>query len=234
MANKEIEIDKRMSEAESEVGEFISRSEQFIENNKKNITVGILILAGLIGLILAYNYLYLTPKNERAARAVFKGEHYFLRDSFNLALNGNGVDYDGFEHIIDQYGSTKSGNLAKAYAGICYYNLGDMESAIKHLKSFKSKESNISPAVTGLIGDCYVNAGEVEKGISFFEKAASKANNDFLSPVYLKKAAIAYESLERYDDALKVYTTIKTKHAASVEAADIEKYITRARLLAEK
>jgi tetratricopeptide (TPR) repeat protein len=232
MANRE--TGKKVTTAEQEVGEIVSRSEQFIENNKKNITFGIVAIALVIGAILAYNYLYSAPKNKNAAIAIFKGEHYFMKDSFNLALYGNGVDYDGFESVIEQYGGTKAGNLAKAYAGICYYKAGDMENAIKHLKSFKSDDDNIAPAIIGLIGDCYVESGDVKQGISYFEKAASNADNDFLSPVYLKKAGIAYESLQQYDNALKAYTAIKEKHAASMEAADIEKYIVRARLSANK
>jgi tetratricopeptide (TPR) repeat protein len=226
MANKETK--KGIANAEQEVGEIVSRSEQFIENNKKNITFGIIAIAIVTGLVLGYHHLYSVPKNKNAAVAIFKGEQYFMKDSFNLALNGNGIDYDGFEYIIKQYGGTKSGNLAKAYAGVCYYKTGDMESAIKHLKSFKSSDDNISPAIIGLIGDCYVESGNVKEGISYFEKAATKANNDFLSPVYLKKAGIAYESLQLYDNAVKAYTTIKEKHAASMEAMDIEKYIIRA------
>ncbi len=228
MANQETE--KKIANAEKEVGEIVSRSERFIENNKKNITYGIIAIAVIIGAIMAYSHLYQIPKNKNAAVAIFKGEQYFQKDSFNLALNGNGFDYDGFEQIIKQYGGTKSGNLAKAYAGICCYKTGDMESAIKHLKSFKSDDDNISPAIVGLIGDCYVESGDVKQGISYFEKAASKANNDFLSPIYLKKAGIAYESLQQYDNAVKAYTAIKEKHAASMEAMDIEKYIVRAQL----
>lgn len=226
MANQETE--KKIANAEKEVGEIVSRSEKFIENNKKNITYGLIAVAVIIGAVMGYHQLYLAPKNDNAARAIFRGEQYFQRDSFNLALNGNGVDYDGFEHIIKQYGGTKSGNLAKAYAGICYYKTGDMASAIKHLKSFKSNDDNIAPAIIGLIGDCYVESGDVKQGISFFEKAASKANNDFLSPIYLKKAGIAYESLQQYESAVKAYTAVKEKHAASMEAMDIEKYIIRA------
>ena len=67
------------------------------------------------------------PQEKKAAAAIFKGEQYFAKDSFNLALNGNGADFDGFEGIIDQYGSTASGNLAKAYAGICYFKMGETE-----------------------------------------------------------------------------------------------------------
>jgi len=226
--------EKKLTNAQKEVGEIVSRTEKFIENNKKNITYGLIAVAIVIGAVMGYNQLYKIPKNSNAAIALFKGEFYFLQDSFNLALNGNGIDFDGFEFIIQQYGSTKSGNLAKAYAGICCYKLNDLESAIKHLKSFKSKDDNIAPAIIGLIGDCYVEAGDIDQGISFFEKAASKANNDFLSPIYLKKAGIAYENLQQYENAVKAYTTIKEKHAASVEAMDIEKYIVRAQIFAKK
>jgi tetratricopeptide (TPR) repeat protein len=231
MANKESE---KATKAEIEVGEFVSRSEKFIENNKKNITYGIIAVAVLIGAALAYHSLYLKPKAINAALALFRGEEYLMKDSFNLALNGNGIDYDGFEYIIDKYGGTKQANLARAYAGICYYNLGDNESAVRHLKSFKSDDENISPAIIGLIGDCYVDAGDVKEGITYFEKAAANASNDFLSPLYLKKAGLAYEELRQYDDAIKVYTAIKEKHAASMEASDIEKYIIRAQILAKK
>ena len=226
MANQETE--KTIANAEKEVGEIVSRSERFIENNKKNITYGIIAVAVVIGAIMAYNGLYLAPKNNNAAIAIAKGQNYFDRDSFNLALNGNGVDYDGFEHIIKQYGSTKSGNLAKAYAGICYHEIGDMESAIKHLKSFNSSDEYISPAMIGRIGDCYVELGDIKQAISYFEKAASEANSDFLSPIFLRKAGLAYEKLKDYDKAAKTYTVIKEKYAASMEAMDIEKYIQRA------
>ncbi|MDR3308831.1 MAG: CDC27 family protein [Tannerella sp.] len=232
MANQHSE--KKTTTAEKEVGELVSRSEQFIENNKKNISYGILGLAAIVAVVMAINYLYLQPKSKNASLAIYKGEQYFQKDSFNLALNGNGVDYDGFEQIIDQYGGTKSANLAKAYAGVCYYKTGDYESAIKHLKSFDSDDDNIAPAIIGLIGDCYVDAGDTKQGIAFFEKAASKASNDFLSPIYLKKAGIAYESLQQYDAAVKAYTAIKERHAASMEAMDIDKYIVRAQSAAKK
>ena len=151
-----------------------------------------------------------------------------------MALNGNGADFQGFAKIADTYGHTVAGNLAKAYAGICYFKLGQNEKALKMLKSFSGKDNMVSPAIVGLIGDCYVNMGKTEEGISYFEKAASEASNEVVSPVYLKKAGIAYESLKKYDDAIKAYTSIKEKYFNSMEAADIDKYITRATFLKGK
>ena len=215
-----------------EVEELVSRSELFIENNSKKIIFGILAIAVIVGAFLGYQHGYVAPQQKKAAAAMFKGEQYFARDSFQLALNGNGADYEGFA-IADEYGFTDAGNLAKAYAGICYFKLGDNDKAIDMLKSFSANDQMVSPAIVGLIGDCYVNAGNVKEGISYFEKAAKSADNEVISPIYLKKAGIAYESLQQYADAVKSYTQIKEKYFNSMEAADIDKYIARATALAK-
>lgn len=217
---------------ELEVEEIVSKSEQFIENNSKKIIYGIIAIAIVVGAVLGIKNFYLNPQQKKASAALFKGEQYFAKDSFSLALNGNGADYEGFEAIIDQYGSTDAGNLAKAYAGICYFKMGDTQKALDMLKSFDGKDEMVSPAITGLIGDCYVNMGDTQKGISYFEKAAKEASNEIISPVYLKKAGIAYESLKQYKEAVKAYTAIKDNYFTSLEAADIDKYITRASALA--
>jgi Uncharacterized protein conserved in bacteria len=228
MANK-----KKKTEPEIEVDEILSRSEQFIEKNKKSLIYGVVGVAVLIALVLAYNYMYISPLSERAEKAIYKGQQYFERDSFAVALFGNGFDYEGFDAIIDQYGSTKTGNLAKAYAGICYYKLGDPHSAIKKLKSYKGGNNQLMPRVTGLLGDCYVSIGETKEGIKYFEEAASKANDANISPIYLKKAGIAYESLNQYNDAIRVYSIIKDKYYQSIEAGEIDKYILRAEHLSQ-
>ena len=216
-----------------EVEELVSKSELFIETFSKKIISGIIALIVVVGAIFAYRQLYSLPRQQKASTALFKGEQYFARDSFQLALNGNGADYDGFEAIIKEYGSTDAGNLAKAYAGICYAKLGENEKALNYLKSFSASDNMISPAVTIALGDCYVNMDNTKEGIKCFEKAAKDANNVVLAPIALKKAGIAYESLKQYKEAVKAYTTIKEQYFNSMEAADIDKYITRASELAK-
>ena len=216
-----------------EVEELVTRSELFIETNSKKIIFGIIAVTVLVAAILGYKYGYLAPQQKKAEAAIFKGEYYFGIDSFALALNGDGIGYEGFNAIIDQYGNTKTGNLAKAYAGICCYKLGDYEQAIDLLKSFSADDNMVSPTIIGLIGDCYLDSGNTEEGVSYFEKAAKAADNEVISPVYLKKAGFAYESLKQYDKAIKAYQTIKEKYYTSVEASDIDKYITRASALAQ-
>ena len=86
----------------------------------------------------------------------------------------------------------------------------------------------VSPAVTGLIGDCYVNMGNTKEGISYFEKAAKESDNAVFSPIYLKKAAAAYEKVGNNEAAVKLYQEIKDKYPTSNDARGIERYIERA------
>ena len=155
-----------------------------------------------------------------------KSQAAFATDSFRVALEGKGVQSIGFKEIASQYSITPSGKLAAAYAGICYYKLGQYENAIKYLTQFSSNDNYFSVSVLGLTGDCYVNLNENEKAISYFEKAADK-ENAVLSPVYLKKLGLIYETLSQPEKAEKAYTKIKEKYPKSSEASDIDKYIAR-------
>ncbi|MEI7676166.1 MAG: tetratricopeptide repeat protein [Bacteroidales bacterium] len=212
------------------VQEVLSRSEQFIEKYQKQIFIGLAVVVIAVSGGMAFKYAYLNPKEQKAEAALFKGEMYFQQDSFRLALNGNGVDYIGFEGVIDDYDITKTANVAKFYAGICYKNLGNYEKAINYLKDFSSDDKMLKPAAITAIGDCQVELGNIEDAAASFVKAAKVANNDLLSPINLKKAGLAYENLKKFDKAIEVYTTIKEKYFNSPEAADIDKYIERAKL----
>jgi tetratricopeptide (TPR) repeat protein len=230
MSNKSHSSDSKVvdNNLEHNVGELFSKSEQFIEKNKKLIIGGITVIVLIVVGVVVVRHLYLAPKEKEALNAIFRGQHYFQQEQWDKALYGDSVQYIGFEEIADEYSLTRTSKLAKAYAGICYYHKGDYEKAAACLKKFSAGDQLIDPVITGLIGDCYVDMDQVENGIDFFLKAASKADDSTISPIYLKKAGRAYEHLGNYTKAVKTYTAIKEKYPAGVEAQDIDKYIERA------
>jgi len=228
MSNKAKNTKAGENEFESSVGEIFSKSEQFIENNKKSILIGVSLVILIVVGIIGTRHGYLLPKEKEAQDAIFRGQNYFQNEEWDRALYGDSAQYIGFEEISKKYSFTKTAKLAKAYAGICLYQKGEFDKAINYLKGFDASDKLVSPAVTGLVGDCYVEMDKTKEGIDFFLKAAKKADDQFVSPIYLKKAGHAYESLNDYKKALEVYTTIKEKYPASREGQDIEKYILRA------
>lgn len=210
----------------------LSGSERFIENNQKMITNVVLGIMVVILGFMAYSRFVVSPKEVEAQSQIFAGEMLFEQDSFRIALEGDG-NFMGFEYIVDQYGSTASGNLARYYTGISYYKLGDYESAIKFLNKFKAEGEMMPPIKAGAIGDCYVELGDHSKAISSFKKAASYKNS-FTAPIYLKKCGVAHEANGEQSKAIKCYEDIKAQYPSSTEASDIDKYIARAVAIAAK
>ncbi|GHT76863.1 hypothetical protein AGMMS50262_16300 [Bacteroidia bacterium] len=219
------------TQVEKNVGDIISKTDQFIDKHLKNLLIAVGVVILIVVGILAFRHFYLIPKEKEAEEAIFPGQMYFANQQWEIALNGDSVNYIGFEGIIDEYGTTSTANLAKAYAGLCQYQLGDYESALKNLKAYSGKEQLFAAQVTGAIGDCKVNLGQVKEAVADFKAAADKANNSLLSPIYLNKAAAAQESLGNYKEALALYNTIKSKYPGSSEAATVDKYIDRAKAL---
>lgn len=211
------------------VHEALTRSEQFIERNKNKLFVALLAVVLVVGGYFAFQHTYLQPKEREAEAAIFRAQHYFEVDSFKLALNGN-AEFLGFEDIISEYGMTKTANLATAYAGISYMRLGEYDKAIKYLKDFNAKDQMVSHVMVGAIGDCYVYMGNVNEGVKHFESAANKADNNLISPLYLKKAGIALASEKNYTGAVAMYEKIKNQYPTSAEAMDIDKYIEQSKL----
>jgi len=222
MSNKE---EKKHDELEN-VEHALTASEAFIEKYQKQIIYGVGAIVLIVLLVLSVRNFYLNPREVSAQNEMYKAQNFFAKDSFKVALEGDGVNFIGFKNVISDYGFTPSANLASAYAGICYYKLGQYDNAIKYLSQFDAENNYFSVAVIGLTGDSYVEKGETSKAIGYFEKAAG-FENDIISPVYLKKAGLVYESLKDLEEAEKCYLTIKEKYPKSTEAADIEKYIAR-------
>lgn len=208
------------------VQETLNKAELFIDDHKNVISYAVIGILAIVAIVFAVKRYYLEPKNNEASAAMFGAEQYFQRDSFNLALNGDG-NYAGFLDVIDNYGITQTAKLANYYAGLCYMYTGDYESAISHLKKFKSKDITLSSVALGVIGDAYVELGDEAQGASYYEKAAANAKNDFTTPLYMNKAAQVYEKLGNYKKALSLYTAIKNDFAMSQEAMNADKNIEK-------
>ena len=226
MAKKKKETQDTSAEA---LQNALTKTEQYIENNQKSLTIIVLAIVVIVGLFLGYKKLYIAPKEAEAQVQIFPAEQYFEKDSFNLALFGDG-NYLGFVDIISNYGPTKTGNLANYYAGICYRALGDYDLAIEHLKKFNPKDRMIGSVAYGSIGDCYVQLGRLDDAAKYYVKAANYGKNTFTTPLYLMKAGTVYEELGQFSEALKVYNRIKTDYSKSTEARDAEKHIARVNL----
>ena len=213
------------------VEDALTQSEAFLIKYKNAIIGGVVAVIIIVAGFIMYKNLYAEPREEKAQAALFKGQEYFEQDAFEQALNGDSSGYTGFLKVADEYSGTKAANLAKAYAGICYAQLGKYEEAVKMLDSFNGKDQMVAPAILGAAGNCYAQLGQLDKAASTLLSAADKADNNTLSPIFLIQAGEILVKQGKYDDAVNAYTKIKDKYFQSYQAMDIDKYIEQAKLM---
>jgi len=209
----------------SELENALTKTEIVLQNHQKQITTVVAIIIVVVVGYIGFKKFYIQPKEKSAQSQMFMAEQYFEKDSFNLAINGDG-NYLGFIDIIDKYGITKSAKLANYYAGISYLNLGNYQEAVNYLNKFSSEDLLLTPVCEGAKGDAYLEMNKNKKALSCYKKAISY-KNDFTAPIYLMKAALVYESEGNNKKALEAYQEIKDNYPESTEGREIDKYISR-------
>jgi tetratricopeptide (TPR) repeat protein len=212
----------------TEVESALTKTEQFLEANSKliGIVIGAIVVVsvGYLGL----KKFYLEPRSTNAQEQMFMAQNYFEKDSFNLALNGDGTN-PGFLDIIDDYGSTEAGNLANYYAGISYLHIGQYDNAIQYLKKFDTDDLLLGPIAVGAQGDAQLELGKTEKALDLYTEAYKMSKNELTAPIYMLKAGELLESSNKQAEALKLYEVIKQKYPETNEGRSIDKYIARAK-----
>ncbi len=225
MTKKKTEQVDNLQELES----ALTKTEQFIEDNQKIISYVVAGLILVVAVFLGFKKFYVQPQEKEANSQMFMAENYFEKDSFNLAINGDG-NYLGFLDIIDDYGITKAANRAKYYTGISYLHLGQYEEALDYLNDFKSDDLLLAPVAEGAKGDAYLELGDSDKALKQYKKAYSEVKNELTTPVYMMKAAKLLESSNELEQALALYQDIKKQFPTSAEATNADRYIARVKI----
>lgn len=175
------------------IEELTDKTEQFIENNSRNLIIAIAAVAVVIVGVVGYGKFMVEPAELEANEHVWRAEQYFMMDSVDLALNGDGL-YPGLLEVIDNHGGTKAASRSGYEAGILLRQQGDFAGAIEAFEGAGLQDDILSTLATINIGDCEVELGNFDAAASAFDRAASMAGSsigeDYLAPIALYKGAL--------------------------------------------
>lgn len=213
------------------VAEAVSKTEKWFEENGKKVIIALVVLLILVGGSYAYKY-FVVDKNEAAAsELIVAAQENFAAENpnYELALNGD-ESGAGFLDVIEQYGSTNAGNIAKHYAGICYLRLGDLDNAAKYLAEYNAVGGSVVAEIIdaqnlGLQGDVAVEKGNYAEAVKLFGKAVDASENNYTAPYYLLKKAAALAAAGEAEAAKACYKSIVVKYPNSAEAREAEKLL---------
>ena len=218
--------DKNTSGAPQDLSD---KTEQFIENNSRNLTMAIGAVALVIVSVVGYGKLVTEPAELEANENAWRSEQYFMRDSVDLALNGDGL-YPGLYDIVDEHDGTTAAARARYEIGTILRSQGDYQGAIEAFEEAGLQDDVLSVLSQINIGDCAVELGDYSAASSAFNKAASASRSsigeDYLSPIALYKGALVDLELgdrgaakDKLDRILADYPTSNVKATAEGLAA---------------
>ncbi len=226
MANKKEQEIRKTEKTIENIEESLTRSEEFIIKNQNSLIIGVLIILAIVLGYFGYQKYIIEPKTQDAQEQIYAAQQFFESDSLNKALFGDG-NHLGFVDIADEYSSTKPGNLANYYAGICFLKKGDYDKAIDYLTKFKVDDELVGPMAQGALGDAYLEKGDQAKAVSQYLKAATMNNNSFTASLFYFKAGETYELMGKNQEALDNYTIIRNKYPTTKYGSNIDRYIAR-------
>ena len=200
--------------------------------NKKYINYAMTaVIVIVIGIII-----YTNNRNANNVKAATElGKVFGLYDAaannpsqFKLAIDGQperGIM--GLKALVDNYGGTESGQLARFYLATAYLNLGRYDEALRNFEDFSGGGTLLKAVALAGIARCYEAKGEPAKSAPYFEKAAGVSAKDLAVPDYLNSAARCYGLAGDRDKALNLYKRIKKEFPASTFAREADRYISQ-------
>ena len=219
-------MEKQIEDKNTEMGNVITRSEQFIQKNQKTLIIAVAVVLVVILAIFGLRRWYFQPREERAASEMFAAEQWFSQGDFQKALDGDDT-FRGFLGVADSYGGTKAGNMARYYAGICNLRLGNYDEAARWLKKYNGKDTFTRPLATIALGDAEMEMGNTKQAVDHYSKAANMEKNFVTTPTALFKAGMGYMMLGDNAKAVDCFKQVKN-YPESTEYSEIDKYIALA------
>lgn len=198
------------------------------QQNKKTVNG---VLTGLVVLaVVIVAYLNnVNSNNLKATSELGKITSYYDQAKYDVAINGNlQENVRGLQAIVDDYGSTKAGELATFYLANCYFAQANYEKALQYFLDVDVSDELVSVSALSGAAACYEAQGNFEKAASTFEKAAFKNSKDVNAAENMFHAAKNYLAAGNKEKAAELFKKIKKDHQTAAIARDIDRWIAQA------
>lgn len=197
-----------------------------MENRNQNLLLvsAALVISLFVAVFFVFNYR--EKKDAKAQAAMYRAIYHFEAGDYTKALNGEEAT-TGLLEVIKTYSGTKTAHLARFYAGVCYMKQAQYEKAIEQLGQCKIDDWLLQARAYCLLGDAHSQKKAYKEAASYYEKAASYKENPAFSPVYLTKAAFAYEESQQLDKAIQCFEKTISKFPKSEYRSIAKKHLSR-------
>lgn len=209
ITHKEIKKDKLVT------GYFEARNWLDSDENKKKVYIGIAAVVVIVAGIFLYTS-NRNAKNEEAEVKLSAVISLYEQGKYPEAMNGDpAAGIMGLNAIVNEYGSTNSGETAKLYLGNCFFNLKDYDNALKQFDSYSGSNDIVKSSCISGIGAIYEAKGDLKKAGEYYEKAANVNKGVVINQENLFYAIRAYTNAGDKESARRIFASLKEQYPKS-------------------
>ena len=213
-------VSRRQELREDKVVTFYARVLDVFENNRQAVIgAGAAVLAVIL-LIMGWNW-YQGNRNDQALSEMAEAVRLYEAGSYQAALDGD-ASFLGLMDVVDSYGGTASGNLARFYAADALFRTGDFEAALELFESYSKGNDYIGASAFAGEAAIHELQGNHERAGDLYMRAANVYSSEITSPMYLSNAARAYTSADETNDAVDALEMIEEDYPDSQAARSVE------------
>lgn len=203
---------------------FYYKSQEYYEANKNKVYIIVTSVVVVIALIFFY-FNYKSKNNETAGIELSKIKGVYLNGLFQQAIYGDSLGISkGLQYIVDNYGSSENGEMAKIMLANCYYNLRDFNNAERYYKDYSGSNEIYKAASYAGIASVYEAKNDFPNAANYYIKASKQSklvtNNDEYVFYAIKNYSLANDN----ENLKKTIKEFKKDYSKSKYLAQLNRY----------
>lgn len=219
LSRKEIKEDKLVSTYYKAYGYF--------EENRSRVLMG----GGILVVVIALVYFYINNRiedNRIAGTQLARVMSIYDQGSYLEAIEGReGTNIVGLKKIVEDYGSSNNGEIAKIYLANSYNFLGRDEEALQNYEDYSGGNDIFRATALAGQAEIYEAKNDYEKAADLYLKASRVSNENVLNPDYMLKAGINFMHTGNGEEAKELFEEIKEGYNTSTAFREVDRYLAQ-------
>lgn len=224
---------KKISKREIKEDKLVTtyfEAQSWFETNKKRLSTAATVLV----VVIAAAWIYLNDRatsNVSATTDLGKVMRFYDEGQYQVAISGSPQDnVRGLEQIVNDYGSSPSGEIARLYLANSYFFLAQYDKALELYRETDIGEKSLMASVYAGIAACEAEKGNTAEAARMYEKAAATDTRNLHTPEYLYRAAGSYIQTGEKEKASDLLERLKKEFPQSTYAREADRLSVQAQL----
>lgn len=215
---------KKTQTQDEKLIELYYKGVEYFQNNTKQVytvlTIVVVIIAGIVFYTMSQK-----EKKQNAMIELTKVQDVYSSGAYQQAINGDSLGYSkGLLYIVNEYGSTESGEVAKIMLANSYYYLNDYGNAERYYNDYSGSDVILKAASIAGIAAIKEAQGNFIEAAKKYEEAAGVSQEVAVNDEYLYAAARNYSLANNVDEYKRVSGMLKSEYPQSSYIFKLQRY----------